>query len=87
MAAKKIHTVKQEWNHFSLPTRLRFVRGTAEQLAEYYGIRGLKAPTIRSVVSRAQKSYERREACCYGRTSIDVVTDVPEGARVSDLTK
>lgn len=44
-------------------------------------------PTIRSVVSRAQQSYERRESCCYGRTSIDVVTDVPEGACVSDLTK
>ena len=84
MAAKKIYIVKQEWTHFSLPTKLRFIRGTAAALANYYGVGTMKEPTIRQVLSRAQKSYEHREACCYGRTFLSLVTEVPEGASVSD---
>lgn len=80
----KKYLVKQEWTHPSLPSKVRFVRGTSHALANYYGVGTMKPPTIRQVLSRAQKSYAHREACCYGRTSLSLVDSAPEGARISE---
>lgn len=43
--------------------------GTLEELCDYFGV---KASTIKSLVSKVQRSYEQREASCYERTFVDL---------------
>ena len=87
--AEKIYIVKQSKTQGnpmrSEPDRVRFVRGTALRIAEYYGVPPMKTPAINSIVKKAQKVYADREAACYNRTYLDLVTEIPEGASVSDL--
>lgn len=78
----KIYVVR--WaRHRITETTERFVRGTAEQIAEYCGV---KATSIRSILSKWQKELDRRYECTYTRVSVDQVDTVPEGASVNDLS-
>lgn len=78
----KIYVVR--WTrHRITETTERFIRGTAEQIADYCGI---KATNIRSVLSKWQKELDHRYECTYTRVCVEQITDLPEGAKVHDLS-
>ncbi len=69
------------------PDRVRFMKGTAHQIANYYGAGSMKDRPIGHVIKLVQKMHEQQEAACYNRTSVELVTEVPEGSAVRDLTE
>mgnify|MGYP003431342046 CR=1 FL=1 len=64
--------------------RVSETQGTLEELIQYYSYTleignswnrkiSRNPKTIKSFVSNLQKSYEEKEACCYDRTSVELV--------------
>lgn len=86
MATKKIYTVKTTCPRHNGSDRVNTQTGTLEELIGYFSYtleignswnkKISRSPkTIKSFVSNLQASYEEKEASCYNRTSVELVTE------------
>ena len=72
MENKKIYRVRKYGNRMHQD---RVVSGTLEELCQYWEV---EAKSIASLVSKVQNNYERKEAACYERTSVELLKDTDQ---------
>jgi hypothetical protein len=86
MATKKIFTVKTTCPRHNGSDSVSTKTGTLEELIGHFSYTleignswnkkiSLAPKTIKSFVSNLQAAYEEKEASCYNRTTVDLVTE------------